>query len=211
MGSPGLPDRLYATSLQADQLKKLLLILLLSSVCIASGPKYSFQDPHLEDEFVNVYKDISSILRSNTKNSTGYIIGTTIQVIRMNDTSSTTSVGTAYTTTTTAATITPKSTTNKIKITAVGTLANTAFSTSNSYASIFRGTTDLEGTGNGFVLISGNAANTVIQVPATLIFLDSPVTTSAVTYSVKIKSDTAAKTGWNGNGTAVIILEEIAQ
>lgn len=34
------------------------LLFLLSSFCYANGPKYNFKDPKLNDEFVNVYKDI---------------------------------------------------------------------------------------------------------------------------------------------------------
>lgn len=41
-------------------MKKLLLIMLIASPCLAGGPKYSFDDPHLNDELTNVYKDIST-------------------------------------------------------------------------------------------------------------------------------------------------------
>ncbi len=37
---------------------KLLLILLLASPLWASGPRYSYSDPRLNDEMANIYKDI---------------------------------------------------------------------------------------------------------------------------------------------------------
>lgn len=51
-------------------MKKLLFILLLASPCLASGPKYNFKDPRLNDELANIYKDGSfpniSIGRAST-------------------------------------------------------------------------------------------------------------------------------------------------
>lgn len=40
-----------------------LLILLLSAGSVWAGPKYSFKDPVLQDEFENTYKEISNIPR----------------------------------------------------------------------------------------------------------------------------------------------------
>lgn len=39
-------------------MKKLIAFLILAVPCFASGPKYNFEDPHLNDEMVNIYKDI---------------------------------------------------------------------------------------------------------------------------------------------------------
>lgn len=41
-------------------MKKLLFILFMTSPLMGSGPKYNFDNPHLNDEFENVYKDIGS-------------------------------------------------------------------------------------------------------------------------------------------------------
>jgi len=41
-------------------MRKLLLILLLASPCFGAGPKHSFQDPLINDELINVYKDIKN-------------------------------------------------------------------------------------------------------------------------------------------------------
>lgn len=51
-------------------MKKLLLLFLASS-CLASGPKYTFKDPLLNDELDNVYKDIKTAgaLKGTTTNN----------------------------------------------------------------------------------------------------------------------------------------------
>lgn len=59
-------------------MKKLLLILLLCSPCLASGPKYSFEDPKLNDELDNIYKDIGSNLSGDVRISSVTISTMTI-------------------------------------------------------------------------------------------------------------------------------------
>jgi len=65
VGIHGLPHWIHPESLQAPELKKLLLILL-ATPCIASGPKYGFEDPKLNDELTNVYYDIRNVLKGST-------------------------------------------------------------------------------------------------------------------------------------------------
>ena len=48
-------------------MKKLLLLLLLSSPCLASGPKYTFQDPKMNDELNNVYHDIQNVNKGTVR------------------------------------------------------------------------------------------------------------------------------------------------
>lgn len=59
-------------------MKKILVLLLLSSCCFASGPKYSFSDPRLNDELDNIYKDIGSSLKGNVLISSVTITSATI-------------------------------------------------------------------------------------------------------------------------------------
>ncbi|SRR6266700_979301 len=48
-------------------MRKTLFLLFLACPLWASGPKYNYQDPHLNDEMVNIYKDIGTILRGNVR------------------------------------------------------------------------------------------------------------------------------------------------
>jgi hypothetical protein len=147
---------------------------------------------------------------ANGTNSAGYIIGTVVQSVQVTDTAATTSSGTSYTSTTTTASITPKASSHKIKITVTGVLGETvAINTSNTFASLFRGSTDLSN-GNGFAQIEG-AVTAGVTFPCSMCYLDSPATTSSTTYTVKIKSSGSSDATWNNNtGSAVILLEEIA-
>lgn len=145
-------------------------------------------------------------------NPAGYIIGTTVQAIQFVDTAATSTSSATYQSTTTVASITPKSTTHKIRISVSGTLQDNNISTADVAASVFRGGTDLDTTGVGFVSMGSATTSTQLNVPASFVFLDAPVTTSALTYTVKIRVSAGAGTViWNRNsGSAVIILEEIA-
>lgn len=46
---------------------KYLLMLLLASPCLASGPKYRYQDAKLDDEINNIYFDIGSVLKGDVR------------------------------------------------------------------------------------------------------------------------------------------------
>lgn len=143
-----------------------------------------------------------------TVNAAGYVIGTIVQLVQVTNTTSTTSSGTAFTSTNNTASITPKATTHKVKITVTGRGSDTNIAASNTYFSIFNGSTDLSN-GSGFAGIDGGTGN--LEMPVSMCYVDSPATTSAVTYTTKIKSTSAASGVWNtSTGTTVMILEEIA-
>lgn len=46
---------------------KYLLMLLLASPCLASGPKYKYSDPKLDDEINNIYHDIESVTKGDVR------------------------------------------------------------------------------------------------------------------------------------------------
>lgn len=48
-------------------MKKILLLLLLSSPCLAGGPKYRYADPKLNDEIENIYHDIASVTKGDVR------------------------------------------------------------------------------------------------------------------------------------------------
>jgi hypothetical protein len=124
-------------------------------------------------------------------------------------------VGTGHT-----ATITPTSASNKILIMISFGFAQTNFNANNAanaFWTIYRGATNL-GTGSGFgvnclgmanVNTSNNTSNIYIQESYQL--LDSPNTTSAITYQTYVRRSGNASAGYNTMGNARIILLEIAQ
>jgi len=158
----------------------------------------------------------NATIGNSATNSVGYLTGTIVQMIQFIDTTTVNSSGTSMTATNTKATITPKSSTDKIKISVIGTLGANNIVTSTALGTIFRGTTNLDTTNLGFISIvngSGGTPNPLgIIVPASMVYVDSPATTSAVTYTAEIQSSSVAGAArWNAiNGSAVILLEEIA-
>ncbi len=63
-------------------MKKVVFLLLLSSMGWAAGPKHEFSDPLLNDEMVNIYKDISTTLKGNVRISSVTITSATITNLR---------------------------------------------------------------------------------------------------------------------------------
>ena len=131
------------------------------------------------------------------------------------DSSSDTLVGTGHT-----ASITPTSASNKILILMSFGFAQTNINASNgtnAFWSLYRGATNL-GTGSGFsanclgmanVNTSGSTSSIYIQ--ESYQFLDSPATTSSITYQTYVRRSGNATAGYNTMGNARIILLEISQ
>jgi hypothetical protein len=135
--------------------------------------------------------------------------GSVIQVVN-------TTVNTNSTTTSTSfvnfnalnTSITPKFSTSKILITATLNLFEGA-SNSNYQATLYRGGTNLGGSNNYFVYAYGSAVIN-LSLPTTLIYLDSPATTSSTTYSVYGRTSSGTLNFNNGAGQISMTLMEIA-
>jgi hypothetical protein len=115
------------------------------------------------------------------------------------------------------ATITPKSTTSKILVTATLTLGNSGQNI--NWVQLFRGATWISqpATGASYygTTIQSTQANTDAQ-PLSISFLDSPATTSATTYSIKVASNAGTlyinRRGDNADftGTSTITIMEVS-
>lgn len=119
------------------------------------------------------------------------------------------SANTTFTSTSLSASIIPKSVSSKILVRVTGTCAIGSPQT-QGYWTIDRSGTNLGGT-NGltqYQVPSGSVGN---FVPCAMQYLDSPATTSSITYTVQQRCSSAAGTVQFGevNGISVIILEEV--
>jgi hypothetical protein len=107
-----------------------------------------------------------------------------------------------------SASITPTSATSKILVTVTGAITNLS---SNQYVvtTIARGSTVLDSTGLAYY--ENSISSGYVWVPATMIYLDSPATTSSTSYTVYFKTSSASS-GYFGNATAGVTftLMEIA-
>ncbi len=157
--------------------------------------------------------------------------GTVLQVVTVNDTtqytfnSGSSNQTTYYNITGLVASITPSSNSNKILI-----LANiTAGQASNTYNGFFRTTRNGTVVGVGTAGSYGATATTGFRSSdggeigtASIMFLDSPATTSSVSYQIQIcnaggssypsyvNRPANSNTGWEQSGASSIILMEIA-
>ena len=150
-----------------------------------------------------------------TFKDSGFSILPIFQTVLDSTNTATTTTSTSWTSTNLSATITPKATTSKILVIAIGNLHITS-NGGNGYASLFRSGTNLGDTNQGFGALTTPAAAT-LSAPTTLVYLDSPSTTSATTYNVRIRTNNGLITvGWNSTAgvataTSYMYLIEIGQ
>lgn len=142
--------------------------------------------------------------------------GKVLQVVQGTRTSAFTTTSTSFVSTGLSATITPSSSSSRILI-----LCSSALGTNGSattFATIYRDSTDLAPTTDGFALqYNGNAG--FLSTSAAISYVDSPATTSAITYAIYLRTTSGSNTaffgsafgtGFTGAITSTLILAEIA-
>jgi len=131
-----------------------------------------------------------------------------LQVVNAITTSNTSTNSNSYIATSLTASITPLFSTSKILVLINGRLYATTASNETG-AKIYRNTTPVYGGYTLFATSGGSAS------PLTLIYVDSPATTSAVSYTLYISSTVSTSVSFMPNTTAdagaSITLMEIAQ
>lgn len=139
----------------------------------------------------------------------GTTIKSVVQVVTGTSSSSFTTTSSAYQTSNSTVTITPISTSSKILIIASGIAHNNTVNTTIMSASLFRDSTDIGGSAE-MNRISSSTAMAAVRIPGHMTALDSPASTSAITYSVKVKSsDNTNTVGWGLGGYTTITAMEI--
>lgn len=205
-------------------MKALFLIVFLPIAALAGGPLNGFPDiQNLNSEMDNIYHDIANpvinygkassmtVTNLTVTNLSGVTLGKIRQIVIASTTTGFTTTSATFQTTNSSATITPTSSSSRILI-----MASTLFQDNNpsatAYATIARSGSALSAS-RGFSKLLVTSYTNAVQVPATLVYLDSPATTSATTYSVQIRNDDGATTiGWGAGTTTdtqVMILAEV--
>jgi hypothetical protein len=126
-----------------------------------------------------------------------------LQVIEGRSTTQVSNATTSYADTGLTATITPQATTNKILVIAT-TPVYMADSDCNVILQVLRGATSIA------VNNQNDSTSPNAQQTSSMIILDTPATTSATTYKVQFKNNTAAKTSYVMNASqfgSIILLE----
>jgi len=140
--------------------------------------------------------------------------GGIVQVVTGSTNNRTETTSTSFVDTNLSATITPKNSSSKIKVTVSTTVQGTQ---NNSFIrlTVFRGGssgTNIGATNTGIMQMGINNGNDFIGC-GTFSVIDSPSTTSATTYLVKFRKDgngTVKVPSSNGEEDAVITLEEVS-
>lgn len=128
-----------------------------------------------------------------------------LQVVYGETTTQATNSTTTYEDTGVTATITPSATSSKILV-----LTNTAIYSSSSgsvtYVQLLRGATSVA------LSIQNDSTSANFHQTSSILYYDSPATTSATTYKTQFKNGDAGKTSYvsNGNALSSIVLLEIS-
>jgi hypothetical protein len=138
--------------------------------------------------------------------------GRLVQIVQSRNGSYSATSSTSYASTGHTATITPTSATSKIIVMLSSYFWQTNLNNGNAYLTIFRNGTDICG-GAAFVQqnASTSGASSGIYGSMSYQFVDSPATTSALTYEPRIRVDSSGNAAYNGAGTGTLILLEISQ
>lgn len=140
------------------------------------------------DENANSHKITNLTSGSAAQDAATFSQIKVIQFIQSSTSTPFATTNSAYQTSNLTATITPTSASNRILIFATGPAGQSASNHSN-YLSLFRGSTDLSG-GAAFQEVYAPLASAT-WFPCAFAYLDSPATTSPITYSVKLRTDGA--------------------
>jgi len=137
-------------------------------------------------------------------------VGKVLQVVQATDSTARSSSSATFVTasTTLSTSITPSSASNKILILASVVIYGTT-SGQNNLWTVTRGATNLDGGTYGFGRNRVSAADSIMRQSVS--FLDSPSSTSSLTYDVRIRNADGGTTEINTNSaTGTLILMEIA-
>jgi hypothetical protein len=137
--------------------------------------------------------------------------GRVLQVVSSVLTTTATTTSSSFTATGLSVSITPSSSSSKIYI-IVAVAGGQTTSNGGGIFTIYRGATNIGNATDGFTYLYSNAVFTnPFRVPVNMSFLDSPATTSATTYQVYFKTNTAGTVQINEQSTnSTITVMEVA-
>jgi hypothetical protein len=133
--------------------------------------------------------------------------GRIVQTVQTNNGTQASTTGGSYTATSFTASITPTSVSSKILVLLYAPLWQTNGFGGNSFLTVYRNGSSFIASGSDIIVLAAPGQNMYGSVSFN--YLDSPATTSTLTYQPYIRSDTGGNTFFNGTGAAVLTLLEI--
>jgi hypothetical protein len=169
----------------------------------SSGGQITIQEPATASNFTQTLPAVNGTIITTGNRPAGSVL----QMVNATFASQTGTTSTSYVTSGLTASITPTSSSSKI-------LAMCSFNPVNSganlssYYTLYRGGSNLFNSEGSFRLETSGS----ILTSGSIIYVDSPSTTSSTTYAVYMKSQTTGHTTYMayGNATCSIVLLEIA-
>lgn len=151
----------------------------------------------------------TNTITANTISATNYVglTGRIIQTVQTNNGTQSSNSGTSYSATGFYASITPTSISSKILVLLYAPLWQTNGYGGNSFLTVYRNGASFVTSGSDFIVLSAPGQNMYGSVSFN--YLDSPATTSTVTYQPYIRADQFGQCFFNGTGAAVLTLVEI--
>lgn len=173
---------------------------------LTGNPSKAIKGTELDNEFNAISSAITSKVEASDISAA--LTGITGRIIQMVQTTGSASYSTSgsYQATGHTATITPTSASSKILVLLSSSLWQTNGYGGNSFLAIYKNGTNLIGS-NDWVVFSAPGQNLYASVA--FHYLDSPSSTSALTYQPYIHADSGGQTAYNVTGTAVLTLLEI--
>lgn len=150
--------------------------------------------------------DSSGITMASGKTIAGITTGKILQVVNSTTTSGASTTSSSFVTTGKSASITPSSASNKVLI-LVNAHYDTSAGNAQSHCTIYRGATNLGNATYGLSSLFDGGDRTIGGM--SMIYLDSPATTSSTTYTIYIKSGAGNSTviGAQSVPTTITLLE----
>ena len=177
----------------------------------ASGGALKLQEDGGTDA-ISIATDGKSTITNAVINAWTPPAGCLLQVVQGTHNTETGTTSTSWVATGIDVTITPSAASSKVLVTA-RTSAYLNIPGHVAYYTIYRGSTNLAVDNNGFANVHQTGSSSVdLITDLTMIWLDSPNTTSATTYQIYTRTNSTSMTNnWSQNGsTSVIIAQEIA-
>jgi hypothetical protein len=141
------------------------------------------------NQSINLASNITGTLPTGNggTGATSFSPGKVLQVVKTNSGTATNTNSTSYVATSLTANITPSSTSSKIYVIVTTDMDNNGNGV-QAYATIYRDSTDLAGGSSNDNLANNYGQSSRVITPVAMSILDSPNTTSQVTYKVYCKS-----------------------
>ena len=133
--------------------------------------------------------------------------GRIVQMVQTNSGTQASTSGSSYSATGFTATITPTTSSSKILVLLYAPLWQTNGYGGNSMLTLYRNGAPFISSGTDIIVLSAPSQNMYGSVSFN--YLDSPASTSAITYQPYIKADTFGQCFFNGTGAATLTLLEI--